>query len=239
VKAIASAEGGLICDVSKEIFCRKPELEVDWRGPTTQYAGTVATYFIRVRNPGTAPAEDVTVGVTLPEGAEFTTASEGHVLDAARREVKWRVGTLSPGDDHYMELKCVMNKPGANHLHVAAATSGGQLTDSELAQTNVVALADLKLQVADPSGPVPVGSPAVYEIHLRNRGAGAAKNVEVVGLFSEGIEPGQKVQVQVAREDGSGFTFDATLRIDNRVEVDYYRNTGMLHTVLRRLMQEA
>ena len=57
VKGTASAEGGLKCEASKEIFCRKPELEVDFRGPTTKYAGTLATYFIRVRNPGTAPAK--------------------------------------------------------------------------------------------------------------------------------------------------------------------------------------
>src|SRR5262249_54777859 len=61
VKASAAAEGGLTANASKEVFCRKPELEVDWRGPATKYAGTLATYFVRVRNPGTAPADDVTV----------------------------------------------------------------------------------------------------------------------------------------------------------------------------------
>jgi uncharacterized repeat protein (TIGR01451 family) len=202
VKAIASAEGGLVSDVSQEIFCRKPELEVDYRGPATKYAGTPATYFFRVRNPGTAPAEDVTVRVTLPEGAEFTSASDGQTFDAKSREVAWHVGTLSPGDDNYMELKCVVQKPGTNQLTVTAATAAGNLTDSAAGETNVVALADLKLQVTDPSGPVAVGSQALYEIRVENRGASTAREVNIVALFSEGIEPDQAEGAMYSSADG-------------------------------------
>jgi hypothetical protein len=144
-----------------------------------------------VRNPGTAPAEDVTVQVTLPEAAEFNSASEGQQFTAETRQVTWRVGTLNPGDDTYMELKCVVKKPGANQFNISAATAGGDLTDNKIAETNVEAIADLKLSVSDPSGPVAVGTPALYEIHVENRGANTAHNINVVALFSEGIEPDQ------------------------------------------------
>jgi uncharacterized repeat protein (TIGR01451 family) len=202
VKATATAEGGLTCNASKEVLCRKPELEVDWRGPATKYAGTLATYFVRVRNPGTAPAEDVTVRASLPEGAEFTSASEGQTYDTKAREVAWHVGTLRPGDDNYMELKCVLKTAGANQVKITASTASGNLTDTKTAATNVVALADLKLDVSDPSGPVAVGSPAVYEIHIKNRGATSAKEVNVVGLFSEGIEPEQAEGAMYTVADG-------------------------------------
>jgi uncharacterized repeat protein (TIGR01451 family) len=202
VKATASAEGGLVCNSSKEVFCRKPELEVDWRGPATKYAGTLATYFLRVRNPGTAPAEDVTVKATLPDGADFTSASEGQVFDTQLREVAWHVGTLRPGDDNYMELKCVLKTAGTNQLKITAATASGALTDTKTAATNVVALADLKLDVIDPSGPVAVGSSTMYEIHIKNRGASSAKDVNVVGLFSEGIEPEQAEGAMYTVADG-------------------------------------
>jgi uncharacterized repeat protein (TIGR01451 family) len=202
IKAIASADGGLTTDMAKEIFCRKPELELDWRGPATQYSGTAATYFFRVRNPGTAPAEDVVVEVVLPEAAEFTTASEGQSFDPQRRLVTWQVGTLNPGDDNYMELKCVVKKPGANQFHVAAASAASELTDSAVAETNVIALADLKLEVTDPSGAVAVGEPAVYEVRIANRGASAARDVAVVALFSEGIEPDQAEGAMYSITDG-------------------------------------
>ncbi len=60
---------------------------------------------------------------------------------------------------------------------------------------------------------------------------------EVVGI-SEGITPGQTVQVHAVKEDGARLAFDATLRIDNNVETDYYKQGGVLHTVLRRLLRE-
>jgi uncharacterized repeat protein (TIGR01451 family) len=202
MKAVASAEGGLVSDSSKEVFCRKPELEVDWRGPATKYANTPATYFFRVRNPGTAPAEDVSVRVTLPDGVEFASASEGSEYDADRAQITWRVGTLNPGDDNYMELKCVMTGSGVNQLTIVAATAEGNLSDNKVAETRVEALADLKLTVSDPSGPVAVGSQAIYEIKVENRGADAARNVNVVALFSEGIEPDQADGAMYTVTDG-------------------------------------
>jgi uncharacterized repeat protein (TIGR01451 family) len=189
VQAVAIADGDLKTEAKKELFCRKPELEVDWRGPETQYAGTAATYFFRVRNPGTAAADDVSVRVSLPEGAEFVSASDGHVLDQTKHEVAWRVGSLGPGDDCYMELRTTVNTPGENKLSITAATAAGSLTDSKFGVTKVVALADLKLDVSDPAGPVAVGDEAIYEIRVTNRGASAAADVNVVGLFSAGLEP--------------------------------------------------
>ena len=42
-------------------------------------------------------------------------------------------------------------------------------------------------------------------------------------------------QVTATREDGSVVHFVVTCRIDTPVEIDYYRNGGILHTVLRQL----
>jgi aconitate hydratase len=49
------------------------------------------------------------------------------------------------------------------------------------------------------------------------------------------LAPRQTITVRATREDGSVVTFDVTSRIDTPVEVDYYRNGGILHTVLRAL----
>ena len=65
-----------------------------------------------------------------------------------------------------------------------------------------MALADLKLQVSDPSGPVAVGEQAVYEIRVQNRGASTANEVNVVALFSEGIEPDQVEGAMYTVADG-------------------------------------
>ena len=74
-------------------------------------------------------------------------------------------------------------------MPITAATAAGDLADNKQGVTNVVAIADLKLDVSDPSGPIAVGQEAVYEIRVTNRGASAAEEVNVVGLFSAGLEP--------------------------------------------------
>jgi hypothetical protein len=202
VKAAATAEGGLTSDATKDIFCRKPELEVDWRGPNSQYAGTPATYYFRVRNPGTASADDVSVRVELPEGAKFISASDGQVYDPDRGTVIWRVGSLRPGDDCYTELKCAVNNTGKNQLRVSASTASGDLTDNKLATTDVIGLADLKLDIKDPHGPLPMGEEAVYEINVYNRGNNVAQDVNVVALFSDGLEPVSMDGAQYSVSDG-------------------------------------
>ncbi len=51
----------------------------------------------------------------------------------------------------------------------------------------------------------------------------------------DSLEPLQDVKVTVTGEDGSSRELTLTCRIDTPVEVDYFRNGGILHTVLRRL----
>jgi aconitate hydratase len=49
------------------------------------------------------------------------------------------------------------------------------------------------------------------------------------------VEPRQELTVDVVNEDGASWQFQAVSRLDTPVEIDYYRNGGILHTVLRNL----
>lgn len=55
--------------------------------------------------------------------------------------------------------------------------------------------------------------------------------------IKDGLTPRQDVTVKVQREDGTSFSFPVTLRLDTPVEVDYYKNGGVLQTVMRGLIQ--
>ncbi|KGE71393.1 aconitate hydratase AcnA [Spirochaeta lutea] len=55
----------------------------------------------------------------------------------------------------------------------------------------------------------------------------------------DGVQPKQEIRVSVRRPDGSTLEFGVICRIDSSVEVDYYRNGGILHTVLRRMVAES
>ena len=49
------------------------------------------------------------------------------------------------------------------------------------------------------------------------------------------VQPLQMIEVTATRNDGTSMTFNAQIRLDTPVEVEYYRNGGILHTVLRQL----
>ncbi len=54
--------------------------------------------------------------------------------------------------------------------------------------------------------------------------------------LTDDIQPGQTLQITATAVDGSTVAFDTRTRLDSAVEVDYYKNGGILHTVLRKLM---
>ena len=75
------------------------------------------------------------------------------------------------------------------------------------------------------------------------------ENAESLGLtghevfhvegLSDDLQPGQEITVRAARDDGTTTTFTTVARIDTPVEVNYSRNGGILHTVLRNMLREA
>ncbi len=190
VRAVAVAAGDLQAEAEKQVLVRRAALEVTAAGPPALYAGNAASYRVRVSNVGNAGAEGVTVTAALPTGAELTRAGESGQYDQTDHQVTWHLRSLPPGDTVDLQLDCTLTGDGPCQVRVNA-TDETQLTADAVASTNVIARADLKLAVSDPSGPVHVAERGVYEIHVSNRGTKAAEGVEVVVFFSEGIEPAE------------------------------------------------
>jgi len=75
----------------------------------------------------------------------------------------------------------------------------------------------------------------------------SGQNAESLGLtgkerltitgISGKLTPRQDVTVEVERPDGTKTSFVATARLDTPVEINYYRNGGILQTVLRKLLK--
>lgn len=53
--------------------------------------------------------------------------------------------------------------------------------------------------------------------------------------IDESLKPREIVEVTAMHENGTITSFETTCRIDTPVEVEYYRNGGILHTVLRKM----
>ncbi|MCY3718745.1 MAG: aconitate hydratase AcnA [Anaerolineaceae bacterium] len=54
----------------------------------------------------------------------------------------------------------------------------------------------------------------------------------------EDIQPGQRLTVAASDDQGTSRQFEVDVRLDTPVEVDYYRNGGILQTVLRNFLRE-
>lgn len=55
--------------------------------------------------------------------------------------------------------------------------------------------------------------------------------------LNDDLKPKQQISVRARKEDGESKSFTMTCRIDTPVEIDYYRNGGILQTVLRNFLR--
>ena len=88
-------------------------------------------------------------------------------------------------------------------------------------RSNLVGMGVLPLQFAPGEG--------VASLGLTGR-----ESFTIEGL-ADGLAPRQRLVVSTAREDGTSGRFDVIARLDGPIEVDYYRQGGILPAVLRRL----
>ena len=74
------------------------------------------------------------------------------------------------------------------------------------------------------------------------------ENAEHLGLtghelfdidIPENLQPGALLEVKAQGDDGSLTTFQAICRIETPIEIDYYRNGGILHSVLLDMSEQA
>ena len=90
-------------------------------------------------------------------------------------------------------------------------------------RSNLVGMGVLPLQFADGEG-------------RESLGLTGSETFDIA--IDDSLESQQSVTVTATAEDGTVTTFETTCRLDTPVEVDYYRNGGILHTVLRRMANE-
>ena len=58
---------------------------------------------------------------------------------------------------------------------------------------------------------------------------------DIEGL-NDDVQPFQKVKVTATKADGSKVEFHGIVRLDSQVDIEYYRNGGILQTVLRQIL---
>jgi len=170
--------------------------------------GTFAN--IRIRN-SLAPGTEGGVTVHLPSGEQMS------IYDAAMRYVDEGVPTIViAGAEYGSGSSRDWAAKGPLLLGVRAV-----LVESfeRIHRSNLVGMGVLPLEFADGE-------------NAESLGLTGREVYDITGLSDE-LQPLQDVTVTATDEDGNVKSFSATVRIDTPVEIDYYRNGGILHTVLR------
>ena len=173
LRAIARGDGGIRADKTHVIDVRAPLLQLSASGPAMRFVGSPATYEVTVRNQGSAPADQVMVAAQLPVGAQAV----GNAVSTSPGKLAWIVGALAAGEEKTIRFQCRMISPGEKQL-VFAAEADAQPAITAQATTRVEALADIRLTVSEPQGPLPLGEEVQYEIEVVNQGVKAAQDVK-------------------------------------------------------------
>jgi len=188
IQAEAHADGGIRTDLEEKVLVHRAALKLDIEGPKVQFVGSVANYVVHVRNTGTAPAKNIHFTILLPNGAKYVSGVDGIRRSASQNKLEWLLEALSQDVEQNFTLRCALGSPGMDKARVYVAADDDLVASAETV-VQVDSVANLTMEVKDPTGPVPVGEESFYELHVRNRGTREAENVEVFAYFSRGIEP--------------------------------------------------
>ena len=151
----------------------------------------------------------------LPTG-ELTT-----IFEASRRYLKDKTPTVVlAGGDYGMGSSRDWAAKGTLLLGVKAVLAQ---SFERIHRSNLVGMGVLPLQFADGESAETLGltGSETFDIEI-----------------GPDLEAGQDIPVRVTDVDGAVKQVTAKCRLDTPVEIEYYRNGGILHTVLRRMLKE-
>ncbi|GIX03053.1 MAG: hypothetical protein KatS3mg113_0059 [Planctomycetaceae bacterium] len=183
VKIIPSRRGDLAISTQVQVVTStqaqfridEPQLKLAVKGPQEVWLGDSAAQLLTVQNPGSGVARHVEVTVKLSEGLEHR---DGPVL-------KFRLGSLAPGESQQIRIPLVAVKGGAQTLEMMAV-GAGELTSTAQAKIQVLA-PSLQASITGP-GLRYKGRQARYTIVIKNDGAVANNNVRVIQRLPSGFQ---------------------------------------------------
>ena len=188
IQAAVSTAGGAAVQKELSIVIVRPELVLEVEGPKNNFAGASVKYQIQVSNKGDTVARDVTVNAVLPTGARYM--QSGKPTENVKRNMSWDIGVVEPGATRTFEFECILFSEGENKLSMRVEAVAAETRSAEVV-TRVRGIADIKLIVNDPTGPVKIDEVAIYEIQVINRGTRVAHGIDVIAQFGYGVEPVQ------------------------------------------------
>ena len=154
---------------------------------------------------------------TDPNGKDLTS-----IFEAAMKYQENKIDTIViAGKEYGAGSSRDWAAKGPQLLGVKAAIAEGY---ERIHRSNLIGMGILPLQFKNGDNPDTLGITGDETFNLTG--------------ISGGLTPGQDIHVEAIKPDGSSIEFDVLCRINSNVEVDYHKNGGVLHTVLRRMLAD-
>ncbi len=174
--------------------------------------GGVTTYM----GPDTVPADAPTLHYTSDVDPK-----NGEVVSIYDASVKYQLNSIPlvvlSGDDYGMGSSRDWAAKGTYLLGIKAVLAKSY---ERIHRSNLIGMGVLPLQFKAGEGADELGLDGTESFDI---------------AVSDDVTPLSDVAVTATKADGTKVSFTTTVRIDTPVEVVYYRNGGILHTVLRKL----
>ncbi|MDO5580438.1 MAG: hypothetical protein Q4G69_04845 [Planctomycetia bacterium] len=172
-------------EVKTEIRVNAPELLLQITGSKQRYLDRESTYTLKITNPGSAAAKNVSLTATLPDNVQFIRTNNLGEYDKAAHTVRWELVELpeniAPGE---IELVVLPARIGSGRLLLQGEGENG-LSAEVSQEISVDGLAALSYTVKSLSDPVEVGKEAEYEICISNKGTKNSTNINLQVLVPD------------------------------------------------------
>jgi uncharacterized repeat protein (TIGR01451 family) len=116
-KALANAQAVIVAT-------DQPTLVLRQTGPLAPPVGGEHEFKLEITNRSAGEVREVEVSDALPEGLQFTAADSRAQFDAASRTLRWKMGTLAPGQSRQMVFRAQVRGAGPQVNRISARAAG-------------------------------------------------------------------------------------------------------------------
>ncbi|MCA9200499.1 MAG: DUF11 domain-containing protein [Planctomycetales bacterium] len=180
VTPVKEGQLGSVATVSLEasatakVLSTKPALTVEHTAAKTVLLGETVKFNIKISNPGTGVASQVTLEEDVPTG----------LYHSSGPKLEYEVGAIQPGKVRHLELVLKADKPG-KVINRLVAKGEGNLIAEDTIELDVIA-PELKVGIDGPNRRY-LDREAKFTVSVANPGTAPAKNVELVAKLPPGL----------------------------------------------------
>jgi uncharacterized repeat protein (TIGR01451 family) len=169
---------------------QEPAVSLEWVGAPTAKVGQPGNYSLIVRNACGIPVQQVLVRVRVPSGISCSDTEPKAVTED--NVLIWELGTLQAKQEKVLQMKLLAEHKGDVTPQAWVTFTGSSVMRIRVREPKLV----LKAQGPDK---VMVGETAAFVLAVSNPGDGAAEQVKIHAVVSEGLEHphGPKVDFEI------------------------------------------